>query len=160
MSRDKGFFLILIKHLVIITPGEAAAKGCAVGNPLPPLRRPVAEGGRRWGRRRKALQDGALLADRIGPVRIRSRQLSVFLSLFLNAGVNRSPNNLASEGAETERVEETSFADLAGVDDALARPRLGPLVEEDDASAVDDVSLHGADVQYLLYFRNPYDIVV
>jgi hypothetical protein len=67
---------------------------------------------------------------------------------------------LAAEGAEAEGVEQAALADLAGVGDALAGPRLGALVEEHDARAVDDVRLHAGDVQHFLYLRHPDHVVV
>uniref|UniRef100_A0A0E0CU91 Uncharacterized protein n=1 Tax=Oryza meridionalis TaxID=40149 RepID=A0A0E0CU91_9ORYZ len=75
-------------------------------------------------------------------------------------GVDACVRYLASEGAEAEGVEEAALADLAGVGDALAGPRLGALVEEHDARAVDDVRLHAGDVQHLLYLRHPDHVVV
>jgi hypothetical protein len=68
--------------------------------------------------------------------------------------------HLAAEGAEAERIEEAALADLAGVGDALAGPRLRALVQEHNARAVDDVGLHSRDVQHLLYLRHADHVVV
>ncbi|RZR99419.1 hypothetical protein BHM03_00028982 [Ensete ventricosum] len=68
--------------------------------------------------------------------------------------------DLAAEGAEAEGVEQAPVADLAAVGDALARPRLGAFVEEDDAGAVDDVRLHTGEVQHLLDLGNSDHVVV
>jgi predicted dehydrogenase len=67
---------------------------------------------------------------------------------------------LAAEGAEAEGVEEAALADLAGVGDALAGPRLRALVQEHHARAVDDVGLHAGDIQHLLNLRHPDHVVV
>lgn len=75
-------------------------------------------------------------------------------------GVIRSSGDLAAEGAEAEGVDEAPLANLAGVGDALARPGLRPLVEEDDSGAIDDVGVDTAYIQHLLYLRNSYYIVV
>ena len=68
--------------------------------------------------------------------------------------------DLAAEGAEAEGVEEAPLADLAGVGDSLAGPRLGTLVQEHHAGAVDDVRLHAGDVQHLLDLGNANHVVV
>jgi hypothetical protein len=69
-------------------------------------------------------------------------------------------SHLASEGAEAERVRQAPAADLAGVGDALARPGLGPAVEEHDLGAVDHVRLHVRDVDQLPHLRHPDHVVV
>lgn len=69
-------------------------------------------------------------------------------------------SNLAAKRAEAEGVEEAAIADLAGVGDALARPRLRPFVQENNLSAVDYVCLNRAYVQELLNFIHPYYIMV
>jgi hypothetical protein len=68
--------------------------------------------------------------------------------------------HLAAEGTEAEGVQEAALADLAGVGDALAGPRLRALVQEHHARAVDDVGLHPRDVQHLLYLRHTDHVVV
>jgi len=70
------------------------------------------------------------------------------------------PNNLATERAEAERIEEAALADLTGVGDPFAGPRLRALVQEDDSGAVDNVGLDPSDVQNFLNFRDPYHIMV
>jgi len=70
------------------------------------------------------------------------------------------PNNLATERAEAERIEEAALADLTGVGDPFAGPRLRALVQEDDSGAVDNVGLDPSDVQNFLNLRDPYHIMV
>lgn len=67
---------------------------------------------------------------------------------------------LATKGAESEGVEETTLADFTGVGDAFTRPRLRPFVQEDDSGTVDNVGLNTTDVQHLLNLRNPDHIMV
>lgn len=67
---------------------------------------------------------------------------------------------LAAKRAEFEGVEEAAVADVAGVGDAFSRPRLWPLVQENNLGAVDYVCLHRADVQIFLYFRHSDNIMV
>lgn len=69
-------------------------------------------------------------------------------------------SNLAAKRAEAEGIEEAAIADLAGVGDAFARPRLRPLVQENNLSAVDYVCLNRAYVQKLLNFIHPNNIMV
>uniref|UniRef100_A0A8R7UXX2 Uncharacterized protein n=1 Tax=Triticum urartu TaxID=4572 RepID=A0A8R7UXX2_TRIUA len=109
------------------------------------LPRPVAAGRayNLWGRRRRA---GYQLA-------MRQAMAEAWI-------VRRTYAYFASEGAEAEGVEEAALADLAGVGDPLARPRLRALVEEHHARAVDDVRLHAGDVQHPLYLRRPDHVVV
>ena len=84
-------------------------------------------------------------------------------------GVGGAADDLASEGAEAEVVEEAACADLAEVGGrrrGLAAAAaawlllLRPLVEEDDAGAVDDVGLHPRDVHEALDVGDPDDVVV
>uniref|UniRef100_A0A804LNN7 Uncharacterized protein n=1 Tax=Zea mays TaxID=4577 RepID=A0A804LNN7_MAIZE len=80
-------------------------------------------------------------------------------------GVGGAAHDLASEGAEAEVVEEAAGAHLAEVGGRrrglASRPLLlGPLVEEDDAGAVDDVGLHPGDVHEALDVGHPDDVVV
>ena len=49
---------------------------------------------------------------------------------------------------------------MAGIGESSGGSGLGALIEEDDAGAVDDVGLHGGDIQDLLRLRNPYHVVV
>jgi len=83
--------------------------------------------------------------------------------------VGGAADDLASEGAEAEVVEEAAGADLAEVGGrrrGLATAAaswlllLRPLVEEDDAGAVDDVGLHAGDVHEALDVGDPDDVVV
>jgi hypothetical protein len=48
---------------------------------------------------------------------------------------------LATERAEADIVKEAALADLTGVGDAFAGPRLRALVQEDDPGAGDNVGL-------------------
>jgi hypothetical protein len=84
-------------------------------------------------------------------------------------GVGGAADDLAAEGAEAEVVEEAAGADLAEVGGGRRRRRglaatrlllLRPLVEEDDAGAVDDVGLHAGDVHEALDVRDADDVVV
>jgi hypothetical protein len=80
-------------------------------------------------------------------------------------GVGGAAHDLASEGAEAEVVEEAAGAHLAEVGGRrrglASRPLLlGPLVEEEDAGAVDDVGLHAGDVHEALDVGHPDDVVV
>jgi hypothetical protein len=82
-------------------------------------------------------------------------------------GVGGAADDLAPEGAEAEVVEEAAGADLAevgggggGLAAAPGLLLLGPLVEEDDAGAVDDVGLHAGDVHEALDVGDPDDVVV
>lgn len=82
-------------------------------------------------------------------------------------GVGGAADDLAPEGAEAEVVEEAAGADLAEVGGGGCRLAaapglllLGPLVEEDDAGAVDDVGLHAGDVHEALDVGDPDDVVV
>lgn len=67
---------------------------------------------------------------------------------------------LASERTESKWIEKTSATNLAGIGDTLSRPWLWPLIQENDFSAVDNVSLDARDVQKFLYFRYSYHVVV
>lgn len=49
---------------------------------------------------------------------------------------------LATQRAESEGIQKASFADLAGVEDALSRPGLRPFVDEYYSCTVDNVGLH------------------
>lgn len=53
-----------------------------------------------------------------------------------------SPNNLATEGAESEGIKEAALADFTGVGDTFAGPWLWPFVKEHDLRAVDNVGLN------------------
>lgn len=69
-------------------------------------------------------------------------------------------SQLAANGTEPEGIQEAAAADLTGVGDALSRPRLWPLVEEDDFGAVDDVSLDVRNVYKFRHLRHPDHIVI
>jgi len=84
-----------------------------------------------------------------------------------HCGVGGAADDLAPEGAEAEVVEEAAGADLAevgggggGLAAAAGLLLLGPLVEEDDSGAVDDVGLHAGDVHEALDVGDPDDVVV
>jgi len=82
-------------------------------------------------------------------------------------GGGEKQDDLASEGAEAEGVEQRAAADLAvvGGSGGLARggagaARLGTLVEEEHPGAVDDVGLHAGDVEDVLHLGHADHVVV
>ncbi|GER34667.1 ARM repeat superfamily protein [Striga asiatica] len=120
-------------------------------NPLPPLHRPVADGRRRRRRRREARPPpigaaAAAAARRLAGI----RRPFLLRRLCPPAEALGSPNNLYNQ----------SRSNFARVGDALSRPRLRTLVEEDNLCTVDDVRLDTADIKILLNFRNSYHVVV
>ncbi|KAL3837943.1 hypothetical protein ACJIZ3_022534 [Penstemon smallii] len=65
------------------------------------------------------------------------------------------PRDLATEGAESEGVEEAAIAYTAGVCNAFSGPRLWPLIEKHDFCTVDNVGLYPCYIQIFLNFTNP-----
>ncbi|KAG6476390.1 hypothetical protein ZIOFF_065630 [Zingiber officinale] len=61
-------------------------------------------------------------------------------------------------GSETEGIDKVTVAYLA-IGDALVGPRLGVLVEEDDAGVVDEVGLHAGEVERLLDLQHSNHVV-
>ena len=49
---------------------------------------------------------------------------------------------LATKRTEAEGIKEATLADLAGIGDTFARPRLWPLVQENNPGTVDNVGLN------------------
>lgn len=49
---------------------------------------------------------------------------------------------LAAKRAESEGVEEAPLTNFTSVGDTFARPRLGPLIQEHNFGAVDNVGLN------------------
>lgn len=72
----------------------------------------------------------------------------------------KGSNYLATEGAESEGIKEASVTDLAGIGDTFSRPRLRPLVQEDNLCTVYYVCLDPCNVQIFLNLRHPYYIMI
>lgn len=69
-------------------------------------------------------------------------------------------SNLATKRTESEGIKEASTTNLTSVGDPLSRPWLGPLVEEDNLGAIDDVGLYARYVYELLYLTNSHHVMV
>lgn len=67
---------------------------------------------------------------------------------------------LATKRAESEGIKEAALTDFTGVGDSFARPRLRPLIQENNSSTVDNVGLDSTDVQMLLNLIHPNHIMV
>lgn len=69
-------------------------------------------------------------------------------------------NYLATKRTEAEGIKEAALADLAGIGDTFARPRLRPFIQEHNPRTVYNVCLNPCYVYEFLNLRNPYHIMV
>jgi hypothetical protein len=68
---------------------------------------------------------------------------------------------LAAKRAEAEAIiNEATIANLAGIGHSFPRPRLRPLIQEDDFSTIDHIGLDPTYIKILLYLIHPYNIMI
>lgn len=68
---------------------------------------------------------------------------------------------LAAKRAEAEAIiDEATIANLAGIGYTFPRPRLRPLIQEDDFSTIDHICLDPSYIKILLYLIHPYNIMI
>lgn len=69
-------------------------------------------------------------------------------------------SQLATERTEAKCVKETSVTYFTGIGNALAWPNLRPFFEKNNPGAINNVSLHTAEVKHFLNLRNTNNVIV